>query len=1556
MLRRFAGIFSLVLMSLACLAPAQGYAHRKIDIRAGIVVIDSDQTSGFQSNNTPHAWFNLDSNPGVKPAGWNIYNPRATTQMTQAIYDRWAALETAAGGSAANIPAVNTNPPVQLNKASAPYWEVRLSALGDDQLSDYDVLLLSAYGFTSLNTAERDKLRKFVDGGGLLWIDIANTTDFSGTIANTFPAPFDKNTALGNQPLAYADVFNPLMTTPYSLSTSNLEAFRTDFTTTATQIDLTAHGLGTFAPIESWLQPDYGRFTFVAATATGPTIGTTKFGDGYVVVTTSGYAAALNRVRNGASYSVNKQFWAGDPAFDRSGELAGKFAVNMLHLTSGFSHPGGGTRNSHANPIDPYAPLLRRFSRGDTSILQQQTPVLYKGLLVVSSGDRVRVYDADPKTDLDGDGDPDDGFRDSSLGFDWDLLWESPSLGVTISSPVCGEVPSGRARADGSIISDQIFVVGTNGVLYMFDAFNLANGTIQPGPQAPFKQINPPTTSGYAGTDVPISPTYHDGLLYVPDLVSSAGNDIGQVWVADPVAEDAIQTAGVVWSAGGGPGLTLPPISGAATVGYIPVQDNSGGYDRVMYLPGKPTGSGITGTACISSLWLGVRGESPRPSAVDSTSVPMELKVVTRAATQGLGVYNGGNSLNGQGSLGVKLTIIKPNGDPFTDAEMAQYFKGTFTGTAGILTFDLNQPLPANFTTTYGVRLDYSIDWGTGSSASTTQILRGQLYLPDDPNVIATARRPIVGSIAMSARGTLYCVVSNQNDQNDNLAGGSFYAIREDIGRGGFRMLTRYDLYPPHTISLNQAAPVQHRATVTDTDGITLLQPTYLAGQFSRLTFVGSPSVRSGVVYVTASGRKTGGGFFQAFVPFTILMAFKAEPEAPEIRVGDIGDGFSLRQPDIVRSSNKSNPTAYNDLSPGQYSYDRSEGVIRLDNLMATTRGPVANAFSTSQPVIIRRLNQPDQLIEPDELGSKWSPLLWYSVMHGVQATAGPLTMGDSVFVPGSSILANLDLLQAVPPQFVLTGLIIGWSTDISPTDAYLISDTERPWLHQLYQLKVPAVGGPTANPDLLWPQMRDMRDFEDYLVRIRQTRTGKSTAAYGLVGGEGVLGAWGDQGVYAFSRSDFLVADEGRLSRFDASGNPIWSSDASASSGSADVGNVGGIQPLLRPTRAYPIGEGDIIVADPSANRVARIDLAGRELRSISSFKLDTTNVPTGYKTNESLKLNAPRDVALFTTFEVGGTQLWVHYLIADSGHRRLVEIADKYTVNANRRVTGVVTVGGQRQIGVLVWHSPASVSGKNFEYNSVARVYDNSSGRYYYVSGIGSASPTRVNTGLDTPSGTVANQREAATGNGGILVFDPTTPSRNVVISQVFVPAVPADAYWNFATGTFQSVPVPAHTQAISNLSSVTARVINDPTNGPMISLMYTDASGVYEIVPNTAQNRWDVRWMLPNQAYQAIRRLVANAPSANSAKSLRATYARRLDDGDVLIVNGYVGTTRGGGDFKGEVLQVNGDFDSSPTGTGFDWGKKNLGFDLKTIVFQLPPIDGVRGLVNPVFADRR
>lgn len=1541
MFRRPAFIAALSLVAAIANTQPQNYAQRGTQIRAGIALIESSQTLGQPNNTTPFVWYNLDSNRNVKPAGWNIFNPNAPGQATSEIANRWAIL----GGGVG--PVVTE----RITKRNAAYWEFRLSQATDTQMAQYDVLMVNAAGNVSLNSAEREKLRQFVDRGGVLWVEVGsiNNVDFNTLYTtNGFPLPF----AVGNGGGGFGnlDVFHPVLSYPYTFNITDLDYLNNGGAGFVLNQASPAGAAGSLSPSTTW---DWSRLKSVVEQGNLPTMMVGRIGDGFMVVTARGAANYLNRLRTG----INNGYYAGDPRgnLDRGSDVVGKLAINVISLGSGSEQPGGGSRKSGSSPIDIGAPLLRRFRSNVIPQLDHgnKSPfpaAAYKGLVVVSANNQVLVYDANPSKDIDGDGNPDDGVQDYSLGEDFDLVWSSGALAGPISAPTCIEI-----EGNGG---DQILVTLGDGTVAAFNAFTGAGLYTVPPPVAV------PSVDTSVLNHGPYAPTYHEGLVYVATNPGTP-NPTGQVWVLNPATGLPMNTAGTRWLVGDPTAPILQQISAAPTVGYIPIADNSGGHDKVVYVPTRP-GTTLAGpNAGIYSIWAGVRGESP----INATFSAGTLTVTTRASQRGLWVVNENST------RGVKLTVLRANGDPLSIAEMNSLFGGAVVQSSqGILDF----PVIGAWLPEYTVRLDYTIDWGRGPAASQAA-MRGNIFLPDDPN----NRRTILGNIAMSGRGTIYVVHSTASDASGG-EGGAFYAFREQ-GQGAFRCLARYDAYRQHTINLNQASPVAMPATVNDNDPLTTLNPgvsTFLNGVANRMTFMTGPVVRGDYVYAAASLWKTGPGLV-GFVPNTVLFAFNAEPEAPEIQVGDLSEGFNLVQPDMVRSTNKNIPNQFNTAARGQYQYIRESGKIRFESLMTPNRGQINNCFSLSQPVILRSGGRPDTLVYPDANGgSRWSPLAWYTVLHGVSDATTPVVTGGTIFLGGASALPEiLEGTFSFPPT--TRGILWGANADISERDPFNYPDAGRPWNRQAVVLKGDGLGGIESNPNIRWPQNQGVTSFQVWATRVLQASMPGTGRTMSIAAGEGGLfatggavassAAYGGPGsIFGFTRSDFLVADEGRLGRYDPAGNPIFATDMTNNSGSdVSIGGATSVRAIQRPNRAYPVGN-DMVVVDPPTNRVIRLDGFGRELRSIEAFRLDPAS-GISLAANEPLTLNNPRDVTVFTEYIANPTgvsnprplEFWVHYVIADAGNRRIIDIVDRYEANPATRLVGdLVQVGTQRQLGILRWHSPAEYSGKRFEYNAISRAASvNNPNEYWYVAGIGNAMPTNIDTGLDSPAG--AGARESRDGNGGIVIFNPFNPADNVVINEVTVPATGPGVFINQDTWEYDPTPRQAFVKKLGNLTSVTVRnVLQGGT--PLWAIMFTDSTGVYEVVrPGGPGAQWVVRWMMPTEVYRVLRTTLPAGPTAGvfsnaNPRNLRANYARRLDSGEVLIVNGYVGTKRnygpgGEAEFSGEVIQVDGD-DFATDGSGFGFNRANLGFSFASVRFELNLLTETRKLYQPVFADRR
>jgi hypothetical protein len=329
------------------------------------------------------------------------------------------------------------------------------------------------------------------------------------------------------------------------------------------------------------------------------------------------------------------------------------------------------------------------------------------------------------------------------------------------------------------------------------------------------------------------------------------------------------------------------------------------------------------------------------------------------------------------------------------------------------------------------------------------------------------------------------------------------------------------------------------------------------------------------------------------------------------------------------------------------------------------------------------------------------------------------------------------------------------------------------------------------------------------------------------------------------------------------------------------------------------------------------------------------------------------------------------------------MIEVVDRYAADPVTRRIGdpvvyqnyVMPNGSVQNVpafGVLLWHSPSNLSGNRYVYTGVARLETSGPGgvrRIVYAAGFANQMPTVADTGGGLGAIPGDAERTSVSGNGGVVIFDgPNT----VVINRVVVPAITGEL-WNDEDLQWQPANLPQTVKGLNNLFSVTMRNIFDDTLGTRVAIMFTDGTGVYEIwQPDTSPDApWVVRWMLPSAAYLNMRRSnfdgIQDRPNTDNPLNFVPVYARRLDDGDVIITNAYVGQNRliqlsngniiGGQRFGGEIIQIDGDIGSTEQiPTSYDLTRRNLGFSTRSIRFTLPPITGSRQISAPIFGDRR
>ena len=164
-------------------------------------------------------------------------------------------------------------------------------------------------------------------------------------------------------------------------------------------------------------------------------------------------------------------------------------------------------------------------------------------------------------------------------------------------------------------------MVDANGTVHSFDPFCFMNPPLPADlnnvPEA-YTVAPPGGASDFDFTEDgrgPFAPTIHDGIAFISDTQTAVTGRVGRLWLMDPETGSQVVTGPNPWVVGGTSSTGIPESSGPATVGYIPVQDSSGGQDLVAYIPTRPNPSALGSpdqTAGITSLWLGVKGERPR--------------------------------------------------------------------------------------------------------------------------------------------------------------------------------------------------------------------------------------------------------------------------------------------------------------------------------------------------------------------------------------------------------------------------------------------------------------------------------------------------------------------------------------------------------------------------------------------------------------------------------------------------------------------------------------------------------------------------------------------------------------------------------------------------------------------------------------------------------------------------------------------------------------------------------------------------------------------------------
>ncbi|MCE5315701.1 MAG: PQQ-binding-like beta-propeller repeat protein [Armatimonadota bacterium] len=1211
-------------------AAAQLYAGNRKQINCGVAWISSSGASqpvgsGYDNNGNigltggvGNLFYLLDNITSMKPAAWSLENPFAGVDTSGTM-------------------------PRKYNKSDPLYWKVNLSAVRD--LSRMHVLYLPAQSAIKLSDEIRETLRKFVDGGGVLWIDNSSASSpmsFSSDGEFIFPNFDFHNTSQG---VDYAkNRHHPLLTIPFWLTEQDIAMLGpSDFWGKIYVNPGWMQGTDLIPPsIDSDMTVFDYLFSVVVNTGSMsamPSVASNAYGSGWIVATS-------NYIGRGCfmTYPYNL------PSL--------KFAYNLLAMSSTWTNVRKDPRHSGGS-IDTVGgtKLAKIWSYSDAAPMSgESAPVVYKNVVFYSSGSTLYALDLKPQEDLDNNGNADDGQQDTGTIGGQDIIWQDEP-GGTLSSPtvVTLQLPTGTSKIGDSI--DAVLVLSSTGQIYMYDAFPDVNGILDssnsPLAGCTFNCNTPEELTN------PAPPICINGWIYV--LRSD-----GKIYAVNPVLK--IKNAPVyTWlfpSDSAGSSYKAEPRTGLS-FGYVSAQNNGGVVGMLCWGTVAPSIGGGTVTEkndAVFGVPINAKNDFLTNQNFSGTRVDCKVTLIGRAQIASTpapvvrGYYTDGS--------GNKKTLTITNVEPNTNINGATSY--------GYMRITASSTIPSNAI----FRADYTLDYSnetvlTNSIASIRKTLDPQPPTNSPGNAVNVV---IPASPALGPDAMVYISGKREGSiTTEPTPGGYLYGLQID----GQDQKTKwpYFLHAGVTSSWLAGSSDSVLSTAAGT-GVTMQSNLALPGvvmienndvwtPLQNPQVLSSPAYSADKVFATVTG--TNGG---------ALMCFKAKPDFVIRLCENAGfdmAGKPIRQPmSLYDSTTKRNrsvriwqPNLLLDspltmtaniavLLKDESMIDRDKGTITIsdfDDLSVPGINGITNVFSPSLPVWV----MVDSIEIPIDY-STWGPLSTYK-------TVTPVT-GDCVDLSGwNNMLWYYPVEDSIHSSPVVIGETVYFETDNGTLYA-LPTETGK------------SGGVPIDDEDVIWKETSD-----------NNLNSGTSSTNVSIAGSNGVLVIPKGDGLYAYSNTTTLVADTNRLMELDGAGELSWAADSiiwpvhTPPSISQQPATTSG--PVDKPNRVRYVSTSELLVANSGANQVCRIDKSGQvgslrvsdidgNLRYIR-WLYDRFSDPNRLlRPGQTRRLVGPTDAILWEETETdatyGSVQV-VHCLIADSGNHRIVDLVYKFDIDSNAR-----------------------------------------------------------------------------------------------------------------------------------------------------------------------------------------------------------------------------------------------------------------------------------------------
>ncbi len=1241
------------------------YTQRRKEIKVGVITLSGAPCA----NARPYIFFVLDQRTDLKPPGWEFVNPAAPARANRTVIDCH--------------PGLGANTPIFKN--SSAYWEVPLSSTSMATLTKYDLLYLSLpqsnWASPPLDAVDAEKLRKFVDAGGQLWLDGSpqSTNWPSGT---PFFTPFPSfSTASGG----YAQIVSrhhPIVSYPYWLSDFDVNYLGPQGVS-GRSIDANPN----------WYQP------IILNSANGkPAVAVCEYGSGHVIVTSGdvGFGIAGSIADDTLSLDI------GNRIVSNANPVCLKFAYNVIAWSAVYSTSHRDARHSGRSRDQVSAPMVNKFTFIGASF-GMTTPAFLKGVFFVSDNNgTVRAFDADPKSDLDMDSSPDDGYVDPPDA-PYDLIWQFQIPGASaISSPTVATVPIG-----GGQIAEVVFVAVGQGGVVALEAFprDPISGKLLPTTkEVPYwkPSLERPTMS-FATPPMaspPPAPTYYQGWVYAACKGASGGLMVAQA-VSPPEARfplypntapsgDEYLERWEFPSGGLAGALSLGDIVGSPSIGWVK-DETSEALDLMVYLSCRASSLGtVQISGRVFGLVLAVRNERLKP-------------VPGRVSPTGWVIYEGRSGM--PDAVGQKNPLLWQQNVTYTARAQDQN----------------GNPIAVNITPVASSAGRYNVQASTPNQRAAAIYLdyliepttNRQITAFDAPSVTVN-NQPIEAHInstpAIAENDIVYygVVRGGQSGGLGDYRGGQLYAFREG---GPTRDQVKWNYY---------IAPGAIRDFLTNPAGVPLPQ----------LQFKGTPVIGDNIVYAAVAGEGSAGGSGAG-----AILAFEANPEFCFYLDNDLDTNkpITIKQIDWLMDPTGSLPPLPISLRGANFD-TFTEGKITIKNFYGINLTPssdvVISYWSTdgilheeTHYAFPYRMNEQGFIpaLQPrPAVNDKWNNLLWYFIPHHRDPATGnvtpcrgisgsPTLIGDYLYFICDD--GHLMAIEAKPhlndPDIPKNGQVFG---DIKPANSPAKSHVK--WDEDL------KIVGPTSSG-------------------------GAEAAQWAIASAGGYIGVVTSNAFMVYHNPTTIIADSNRILEVDGSASVLWMCEGTIERGAAGGAPIPGGTGMLttrrksfnRPTAVKKIGTGEYICADTGNNRVVRFDRGGTTILEITTFLDPLGKLDPG----DPSALRGPTDVVTWTNRErdpvTNQMAVVQHYLIADKGNHRVLDLALRLNAATGEPLQPVGFV--------VLWSSRTHNLGKKYAYQT-AQIAPNPADpneffvlaaiSNYAVGGVvvGSVSPERIGSSI--------------------------------------------------------------------------------------------------------------------------------------------------------------------------------------------------------------------------------